>query len=154
MKNVPSVTEELRTLGALLRTPFDSMLDYIYGRLAEAGFDDVRPAHSAVLRNIAREGSRLTELAERARVTKQSMAELVEHLRKRRYVELVPDPSDGRAKLVRFTERGWKIHATLVKISREFEKECARSMGEVKWRQLRGLLEEFSDWSSRLSKAD
>ena len=142
-----SATEELQTLGALLRTPFEAMLDYNYAALAKAGFDDLRPAHGAVLRHMSRDGLRVTELAALARMTKQSMAELVEYLRKRGYVELMPDPADGRAKLVTLTDRGWKVHGMLVKISRAFERECARDLGEERWRQLRGLLEEFATWA-------
>ncbi len=147
MPSRPSVTEELHTLGALLRAPFDAMLAYNFGRLAEAGFADVRPAHGAVLRHIARDGSRLTELAERAHMTKQSMAELVAYLRRRGYVELRPDPGDRRAKLVTLTERGWQVHAALVRHSRDFERECARALGREKWHRLRALLEEFAAWS-------
>jgi DNA-binding MarR family transcriptional regulator len=152
MPSRPSATEELHTLGALLRAPFEAVLDYIFDRLGKAGFDDVRPAHGAVLRHIARDGSRITELAERARMTKQSMAELVQYLRERRYVDLVPDASDGRAKVVRLTERGWKLHGIMVKNSRAFERECARGLGEDKWRQFRAVLEEFAAWSRTYSR--
>ncbi|SMF56996.1 Winged helix DNA-binding domain-containing protein [Tistlia consotensis] len=102
-----------------------------------------------MLRHIARDGSRVTELAERARMTKQSMAQLVDALRERGYAELAPDPSDGRAKLVRLTERGWQLHDALVAISREFEADRAREMGEETWRRLRGLLEELTQLLGR-----
>jgi DNA-binding MarR family transcriptional regulator len=154
MSSPPSATEESHTLGALLRALFDATLDYIFERLGRAGFDDVRPAHGAVLRHIARDGSRTTELADRARMTKQSMAELVQYLRQRQYVELVPDPSDGRAKVVRLTGRGLKLYRTMVRNSRAFEKECARGLGEEKWSQFRALLEEFAVWSRARSRRD
>ena len=48
----------------------------------------------------------MSELAARAQITKQSMAELVAHLEQYGYVERIPDPADGRAKLVRATIRG------------------------------------------------
>ena len=140
-----SATEEMQTLGVLLRAPFEAMLDHHFARLAAAGFDDVRVAHGAVLRNLSREGSRITDLAKRARVTKQSIAELVEYLRRRGYVELVPDPSDGRAKLVRLTERGWRVHATLVGSGPAFERQCEQTLGAAKWRQLKALLHEFAE---------
>jgi len=156
MNSKPSATEELQTLGALLRVPFDALLEHVFGQLAKAGFNDVRPAHGAVLRNIAREGNRITELADRAHMTKQSMAELIEYLRNRGYLELSPDPHDGRAKLARLTARGWEVHKILVRSSQEFEKQCARSMGEAKWRELRSLLQEFATLtrsSTRLKSA-
>ena len=67
---------------------------------------EVRPAHSAVFGNIDHEGTRLTQLAERARMTPQAMSELVEDLVARGYMERVPDPTDGRAKLIVLTDLG------------------------------------------------
>lgn len=133
-------------MGALLRTPFEAMLAHNYAKLKDAGFGDLRPTHGAVLRHMAREGVRITELAEKARMTKQSMAELVDYMRERGYARLVVDPTDGRAKLVMLTERGWEVHAILVRSSRAFEKECARQLGAAKWQELRQLLDELAAW--------
>lgn len=133
-------------MGALLRTPFEAMLAHNYAKLKDAGFGDLRPTHGAVLRHMAREGVRITELAEKARMTKQSMAELVDYMRERGYAQLVADPTDGRAKLVMLTERGWEVHAILVRSSRAFEKECARQLGAAKWQELRQLLDELAAW--------
>jgi DNA-binding MarR family transcriptional regulator len=144
MQSKPSITEQLPTLGALLRIPLETLLDHVYEELAKAGYVELRVAHGAVFRHISREGSRITALAARARITKQSMAELVEYLRKSGYVELVADPTDGRAKLVRLTARGWKVHRALVHSSEAFERKCARSLGEQRWRQFRELLQEFA----------
>lgn len=141
-----SVTEEIGTLGAVLRAPFEAMLAHNYAKLIQAGFDDLRPTHGAVLRHMTREGVRITELAEKARMAKQSMAELVDYMRERGYVRLVVDPTDGRAKLVMLTERGWEVHAALVRSSRAFEKECARVLGDAKWQELRRLLNELAAW--------
>jgi DNA-binding MarR family transcriptional regulator len=144
-----SLTEELGTLGALLRAPFDALLAHNYRELAAQGFDDLRPAHGAVLRHMTAEGVRITELADKARMTKQSMAELVDYLRERGYVRLTGDASDRRAKLVTLTDRGAQVHRALVRISLGFEKECARAIGEEKWTQFRRLLEELAAWSAR-----
>ena len=58
-----------------------------------------------VFENIG-EGRRVSDLAERAQVTKQSMAQLVEYLERNGYVERIPDPADRRAKIVRLTPHG------------------------------------------------
>ena len=50
------------------------MLNCVLRRWNKAGFDDMRPAHGAVLRNIARDGSRIAELAKCLRMTEQSTA--------------------------------------------------------------------------------
>jgi DNA-binding MarR family transcriptional regulator len=67
----------------------------------------IRPAHAAVFVNVDREGTRLTTLADRARMTPQAMAELVDDLVRRGYLERTPDPSDRRAKLIALTDLGW-----------------------------------------------
>ena len=111
--------------------------------LSEAGFDDIRPAHTAVFQHIRAEGSRLSELAERAQLTKQSMGYLVDYLERRGYLERRPDPTDRRAALICLTKRGWdEIRAALAIIA-ELEGEWARRLGERRMAQLRELLEEL-----------
>ena len=100
-----NITEAERTWGALLRRPYQFLSARVYDELAATSFPDIRPAHSAVFRHIAPGGSRITELAERAQMTKQSMGSLVEFLLEREYVQIAPDPSDGRAKIVCLTAR-------------------------------------------------
>jgi DNA-binding MarR family transcriptional regulator len=135
-----NVTEERRTLGALLRLPYEALARRVYGALAESGFPDIRPAHGVVFRFILPGGSRASDMAERAHMTKQSMAYLVDYLAERGYVTFVPDPSDGRAKLVRLTDRGEAALERLLAISRDTEAEVARLLGEGDLTHLRGLL--------------
>lgn len=133
--------DQSRTLGALLRAPYRKLSRRLYAALAEAGFPEIRPAHSAVFRNIAPEGSRLTDLAERADLTKQSMAYLVSYLEQHGYVQVKPDPEDARARLVRLTARGRKLVETLLSASEALEKEVGRELGEAKLESLRNQLE-------------
>src|SRR5918998_3837695 len=78
----------------------------LFARLAEAGYPELRPTHGCVFGTIGNGGDRLTALAERARMTKQAVGEVVSELEELGYVERVPDPDDGRAKIIRLTERG------------------------------------------------
>jgi DNA-binding MarR family transcriptional regulator len=148
----PALTEELNTFGALLRAPLEALLDHMFSALGESGFSDIRPAHGLVLRYIADEGSRIVELAERARMTKQSMGELVAYLRRHGYVELVSDPSDGRAKLVRLTKRGRRLYNRLLELSRGFENECAAALGTRRWKEFRLALADLAEWSRQRGK--
>ncbi|MBL6459276.1 MarR family transcriptional regulator [Belnapia sp. T6] len=138
-----SATE--RTIGYLLRLPYERLSERVYGGLAAQGFPDIRPAHSAVLRHIAGSGSRVSDLAERAGLTKQSMAYLVEALAAAGYVSVAPDPADGRAKLVRLTRRGHAVSETLVRLSREVEADFAARLAPGQMATLRGLLGELAD---------
>lgn len=145
MEQQKNVTEQVKTIGALLRLPFEVLLDRVYSELVTSGFEDVRSAHGNVFRYIAPDGSRLTELADAAQITKQSMNYLVEYLRDRGYVEMIPDPTDGRAKLIRLTDQGQKVQQMAIQISRQVEAEWATQLGQRKVSQLRRLLEELSD---------
>jgi len=145
MKEKISFTEERGTLGALLRLPYQRLLVRLYGRLAESGFADIRPAHSSVFRNIQPGGSRVTDLADRAQLTKQSMAYLVTYLEEKGYVNLSPDPEDGRAKLVCLTERGHAFMDAALDLSKRIELELAETMGTAGVERLRELLAEAAE---------
>lgn len=94
------------TLVTLLSDAGRAMRDELVQRLAALGYPGIRPAHSRVFENLDPEGTRLTELAERAQLTHPSMSELVGTLERLGYLERVPDPGDGRARLVRLTTEG------------------------------------------------
>ncbi|HKB42578.1 MAG TPA: MarR family transcriptional regulator [Gemmataceae bacterium] len=91
------------------------------------------------------EGTRVSELARRAQITKQSMAELVAHLERHGYVERVADPGDRRAKLVRATSRGQEVYAIAREAIAEIEREWTERLGANNMRQLRDLLQQLND---------
>jgi DNA-binding MarR family transcriptional regulator len=139
-----SSRDEHPNLGILLRISFQEVVRRVSTGLAEAGFDDLRPAHTAVFQHIDADGSRLTDLAERAQITKQSMGYLVDYLEERGYVERRPDPGDRRASLVCLTERGWgQVNAALAIIA-TLEKEWTRTIGTQEMAKLRKLLAELA----------
>lgn len=137
--------EAQRTLGALLRAPWQVLAERVYGALAAGGYPDIRPAHGAVFRYIGADGSRIVELAARAGMTKQSMAVLVDYLAERRYLTVTPDPRDGRAKRVRLTPRGREVQRAAQKLSQQVEAEWAALIGEREMATLRQLLERLYD---------
>ena len=73
-----------------------------------SGHQRLRPSHMALFPHLSLEGSRITALAERMQISKQAVGQVVEELEQMGTVCRVPDPSDGRAKLVRFTKVGRK----------------------------------------------
>jgi DNA-binding MarR family transcriptional regulator len=93
-------------LPGLLELTHDVFERELYPRINAAGYADLRPGHGCVFGTITPEGDRLTVLAERANLTKQAVGEVVSELEQAGYVERVPDPSDGRAKIIRLTKRG------------------------------------------------
>ena len=112
--------------------------------LSERGYPDVRPGHAALFMNIDRRtGTRLTELARRARMTKQGMMLLVDDLESRGYVRRVPDPEDGRAKLVRLTARGRNYVAEARRVMAAVEARARRQLGFRRFQAFRAALEEL-----------
>src|SRR5918997_949711 len=98
-------------LVVLLRDAYLALDNLVRARLVERGHAVIRPAHSAVFEYLDETGTTVSQLAGRARMTKQAMAELVEHLETHGYVVRRPNPSDGRSKLVVPTERGREVVA-------------------------------------------
>ena len=101
--------------------------------------------HGNVFGFLDDEGTRVSELARRAQITKQSMADLVAHLERHGYVERIADPRDRRAKLVRPTARGREVYAIARKAIAEIDAEWTARLGAQKMRQLRGLLAELNE---------
>jgi len=129
---------------ALLFTAADGLVAELSARLAAAGFDDIRGAHGCVFGNIAPEGMRLTELAERAGMTKQAVGEAVSDLERLGYAERLPDPADGRAKIIRLTERGAIAQRAGFQVIGELEREWRERFGAERVDELRAMLLELT----------
>ena len=140
-------------IAALLRIPYQAVIARVTRRLGEE-FPGLRPAHLIVFQTLDHPpaGTRLTELAERAQMTPQSMGELVDALERRGYVRRVPDPADRRAKLICYTDRGWAVHERGGEIVMDLQAEWAKRLGGEKLDHLLSLLRELHD--SLQSQAD
>ena len=130
-------------IGVLLFLPYRAMETRVFDGLAELGYNDITRAQGRLFQRIAPGGSRITDLAEQAGVTKQTATFLVEQLERAGYVERVPDPTDGRARLVRITERGARTVDASAKIVAEVEAEWTAHLGARRTEQLRRILEDL-----------
>lgn len=122
--------------------------------LAEEGFSDLRRLHLNLYRNLELDGTRLTDLASRANMTKQGMQELVDRAEKLGYVERRPDPLDRRAKMVVFSKRGLKLLEALHKAVIFMERRMAQRIGERSVRQIARLLGRYNERHSGEPDAD
>ena len=138
-----SARDAPENLAILLREPFRAMSEQLFARLAQRGHTEVRYAHGNVFQYLDDTGTTVSRLAERAQMTKQSMAQLVQHLERCGYVERVPDPADRRAKLVRTTERGREVFAIVREFVAETDAAVTEHLGAAKLTQLRALLTEL-----------
>jgi len=120
-----------RPLPALLMEVKVAAARKVLRQTAEAGYADIREGHGCVFGFIDIEhGSRLTELAERAGLTKQAVGEAATELERLGYAERVPDPTDRRAKIIKLTPSGVEACLTGRRIFAEIEREWAEELGE------------------------
>jgi DNA-binding MarR family transcriptional regulator len=80
----------------------------------ERGFPGIRLVHIALIRNVDENGTRISDIARRAGMTKQATGQLVAEFVDLGYIRLVPDPEDGRAKIARYTAKGKRLLVAIV----------------------------------------
>ena len=119
--------------------------DRIFRAVQGAGFDDVTIAQSRLMMGIDTEGTRLSVLADRAQIAKQTATALVDKLERAGYVERVSDPSDGRARLVRMTPRAEAALPIARAEEDRIEAEWRAHLGAGRMAQLRQALTALRD---------
>lgn len=137
--SVPTVTP--LHMGVLLTEVKDALIRDFHSRMHAAGFTDIRESHGCVFRHLPPEGLRLSDLADLAGLTKQSVGEHVGILEELGYVERAPDGRDGRVKIIRPTEKGRAAQTAARKAFLEVEASWADAIGEERVAGLRDALE-------------
>lgn len=116
------------------------MVNALQEHLVADGFVDHRVVHHNVMAHVTYDGIRLTDLAERAGITKQAMSELVRDLVELGYLRTRPDPEDGRAKLITFTTRGRRAVDAATDAFRSIDRALAERIGPQALEALRHSL--------------
>jgi len=97
---------------------------------------EVRPAHTALFPHLDFDGVRLTDLG----ITKQAAGQLVDDLAAAGMVERLDDPTDRRAKRIRFSRRGYTALMHGLGVLREVEAALAAALGRRRMRALHETL--------------
>jgi DNA-binding MarR family transcriptional regulator len=137
------------------RSPPDRTPDGGHGRgilRADPGDGHAGAAHAPVFMAIDPGGSRVTELAERAGMSKQAVGELIRHLADRGYLTVIRDPVDRRAKKVELTERGWAALDLGEGVIADFDAWLEAAIGDDQVTRLRSVLTRIltSDLQARI----
>jgi DNA-binding MarR family transcriptional regulator len=133
-------------LGFLLAKGSQRWNELLYEEFRRRGFADVRPAYGSVLIPLFEEdGLRMGQLAERARVSKQTMTTLVRLTERDGLVTREPDPSDGRAALVRLTDRSRAFRPVADRAVAALERRVAARLTRREIEQLKSALSEVAD---------
>ncbi|BBX69028.1 MarR family winged helix-turn-helix transcriptional regulator [Mycolicibacterium psychrotolerans] len=112
----------------------------VMAALERSGVTDVTVAQSRLLQRLSPGGSRLTDLAEEARVTKQTAGSLVDQLERGGYVIRRPDPSDARARLVTLSDKGADLCRTAAEEVARVEHQWREHLGPQSFEALRDAL--------------
>ena len=132
-------------LGVALFIPYRYMEDRIFRAVQDAGFDDWTLAQVRVFQRLAPDGSRLTDLADQVQMSKQSAGVLVDQLERLGYVRRVPDPTDGRARLIVIEERGRRAAEVAMATSTEILAEWKAFLGTRNFTLLHQILDQLRE---------
>jgi DNA-binding MarR family transcriptional regulator len=101
----------------------------VHEALRDAGFADLTAAQARIAQRLSPNGIRITDLADQARVTKQTAGGLVDELERNGYVARKADPSDARARLVVLTAKGRRVCVTAAAVVDAMEREWRDHLG-------------------------
>jgi DNA-binding MarR family transcriptional regulator len=108
--------------------------------MSQSGHPQARISHVSLTRNLDLTGTRVSELARRAGMTKQAMGELVSQCVALKLVVTSADPSDKRARVVQFTPAGLRWLEAFRHAVDEAEREMRDEVGSMAMDVLRGAL--------------
>jgi len=99
-------------------------------RFAAHGFAEVRPAYGSILIPLIEEdGLRMSELARRARLSKQTLTTLLPRLERDGLIERCSDPDDRRAVLVFLTARARAFAPIAAAVLAGLDDDVTRAVG-------------------------
>jgi DNA-binding MarR family transcriptional regulator len=137
--------EQWVDLGVSLFIPYRYTEDRVFRALQDAGFEDWTLAQCRVFQRVAPDGSRLTDLAEQAQITKQSAGVMVDQLERLGYVRRAPDPTDGRARLIVIEQRGRQAVEVVMATLEEIYAEWKTYLGTCNFTLLHQILDQLRE---------
>jgi DNA-binding MarR family transcriptional regulator len=133
--------DERRPLIALVRRADRAFQNHMVSNAHARGRPDIKPAHNALFSIMGMNGERTSNLAARAGITRQSMGEVVRDLVDLGILEMVPDPEDRRAKIVRYTEEGARFSSEGFQQIESLERRFVEEFGADEYETARAVLE-------------
>src|SRR3712207_1030754 len=130
-------------LGYLLAKASQRWNELLYERCRREGFKEVRPSYgSIVLPLFEEDGLRMGELAERARLSKQTMTTMIRLIERDGLVRRQRDPKDRRAFRVYLTVRARSFRPVAESVLREMDELVEERLSQAELSTLRTSLKE------------
>lgn len=131
-------------IGRLMNNAVARFEERVLQLLAEKTQSQVRLTHLSLTRNLDLTGTRSTELARRAAMTKQAMSEIVSQCEAIGLIHREADPSDARAKIVLFTDKGLLWLKAFRQAVKDAEDEMEQELGSQAMLAFKKALEKYN----------
>ena len=112
----------------------------VLAKLASDNITGITLRHFVVIPYVDDNGIRAVEIARQAGISKQAVSKLVDELVEKGYLELKPDPTDGRALLVYMSDKGSDFLKLAIKYTEQVEKEWAKQVGDKNYAIMKSSL--------------
>jgi DNA-binding MarR family transcriptional regulator len=133
-------------LGFLLAKAMQRWNELLHQRFSIAGYGDVRPSYGSVLVPLFEEdGLRMGELARRARLSKQTMTDMIRGLELDGLVERRRDPMDARASRIFLTPRSRRFEPVVGRVLRDLDRLAHSRLSERQMVTLKAALQELME---------
>lgn len=140
-----AVQRNYKNTGAYLRELYDSLVANLHKHLAEEGYGEISPSHGLAFQYLEEGGSRITTLASRAGMTKQSMSALVYQLEDYGYLKRKPDPEDARAVLFSLTSKGQTLKTKAQSLNYQYEQKWEQTLGREHYKRFREMIQKLAE---------
>ncbi len=127
-------------VGRLLNNAVARFESRVLALMRQSGHPQARISHISLTRNLDLKGTRVSELARRAGMTKQAMGELVSQCAALKLVVSSTDPCDMRARIVQFTPAGRRWLDAFRQAVDQAEGEMLDEVGRMSMDVMRGAL--------------
>ncbi len=126
--------------GRLLYNGFEWYNFILLDALQTTDFEGIRHTHLNLLRHLDAEGTRMTDLAARSKLTKAAITALVRSCRDLGFVSVENKVDDGRTRVVRFTARGCDLMLLIEKTVGSIERRVRLRLGKQAYDDFRVAL--------------
>ena len=140
----PGSTSPQLLVGSMLRKAWTALTNENHAKLVAAGFDDLRPSHQSVMREMLVSNLRPSELGAHLGLSKQTANDLVREFEAKGYITLGPDPDDGRAKRIVATDRGRQAVEIAMQNSKAVGRRWAKQVGKERYAVFEEVLREVA----------
>jgi DNA-binding MarR family transcriptional regulator len=124
-----------------MRIALQWIREYGYASVVAAGFEDLGRFHVRMFLYPTVEGMRPTALAEWLQITKQSVNDLLRDMEARGYLVLVPDPTDGRARIIQLTAKGHELEQAAHEAAKDASEAIEQILGPRRYAAMYASLE-------------